>query len=257
VLRENVVFDASATTDEGAACLDACTYAWDFGDGTTATGRVVTRQFQAARTYTVTLTVTDRAGTSTSIIRNIAVGEGAAPVASFTFSPSAPALFESVTFNAQGSRAGVPGRTITAEWNFGDGSTGSGITTSHAYSSLGTYTVTLTVTDNAGVRSITTQTVSVTSGVTAAFTYSPTDPLVGEAVFFDAEPSQGAAGFGGRSPIVLYIWNFGDSTVATETTSRIVSHTYTAPREYIVTLTVEDAAGRRATTTQGVSVAVP
>jgi PKD repeat protein len=257
VLRENVVFDASATTDENAVCLDACTYTWDFGDGTTATGRIATRQFQIAQTYTVKLSVTDPAGTTASIIRNIPVGEGTAPVASFTFSPSAPALFEQVAFNAQGSRAGVAGRTITAEWNFGDGSTGSGITTTHAYSSLGTYTVTLTVTDNAGVRSTTTQTVTITSGVTAAFTYSPTDPLVGEAVFFDAEPSQGAAGFGGRSPIVLYIWNFGDSTTTTETTNRIVQHTYTAPREYIVTLTVEDAAGRRATTTQTVSVDIP
>jgi PKD repeat protein len=254
VLRENVIFDASATMDEGVACHDACTYNWDFGDGTTATGRIVTRQFQVAQTYTLRLSVTDPAGTTAQSIRNISIGEGAAPIASFTFSPSAPALFEQVTFNAEGSRAGVPGRTISSQWDFGDGSTGSGTTTTHTYSSLGTFTVTLTVVDNAGVRSTSSQTVTVGSGVVAAFTVSPADPHLGESVFFDAEPSRGAAGFGGRSPIVLYIWNFGDSTTATETTSRIVQHTYTAAREYVVTLTVEDAAGRRATTTQNVTV---
>lgn len=39
--NQAVRFDASATTDEGAVCLDACTYRWDFGNGSTGAGRVV------------------------------------------------------------------------------------------------------------------------------------------------------------------------------------------------------------------------
>jgi PKD repeat protein len=254
VLLENVMFDASATTDENAACLDICTYTWDFGGEGTATGRIVIRQFQTIRTYPVTLTVIDAAGSIAQRVQNVSVGAGTAPTASFTISPSSPALFESVMFNAEASRVGVPGRTFTSQWNFGDGATGTGTTTSHAYSALGTYVVTLTLTDNAGVQSTTTQTVTIGSGVTAAFTYSPTDPSVGEAVFFDAEASQGASGFGGRSPIVEYIWSFGDSTGPTTTTERIVQHSYGAAREYVVSLTVVDAAGRRATTRQTISI---
>jgi PKD repeat protein len=255
VLLENVVFDASATTDENAPCLEpVCTYTWDFGSDGTATGRIVTRQFETAGTYTVKLAVRDAAGTSAERIQNLAVGLGTAPTASFTFSPSAPVLFEPVLFNAEASRAGVPGRTLTSHWNFGDGSTGTGLTTTHQYTSLGTYVVTLTLTDNAGVPTTTTQSVTIGPGITAAFTFSPTDPSVGEPVFFNAEASRGAAGFGGRNEIVRYIWNFGDSTETTTTDQPIVQHSYGQEREYVVVLTVEDAAGRRATTTQSISI---
>jgi chitodextrinase len=37
---------------------------------------------------------------------------------------------------------------VSYDWSFGDGTTGSGVTTSHAFSGFGSYTVTLTVTDN-------------------------------------------------------------------------------------------------------------
>ena len=40
------------------------------------------------------------------------------------------------------------GTIVSYEWNFGDGETGSGITTTHDYAEAGVYTVTLTVTDD-------------------------------------------------------------------------------------------------------------
>ena len=48
-------FDASSTTDEGTVCLDACTYDWDFGDGSTGTGRIANHAFALSGPYTVTL----------------------------------------------------------------------------------------------------------------------------------------------------------------------------------------------------------
>ena len=59
-----VVVDASATTDEGEACLDRCSYEWSFGGlGAGATsGMVVSRTGVAAGSFAVTLTVTDNAG---------------------------------------------------------------------------------------------------------------------------------------------------------------------------------------------------
>jgi len=69
----------------------------------------------------------------------------APPVASFTSACSGLAC----SFNGSGSSD--PGGTITNyAWNFGDGTTGSGATGSHTYTAAGTYTVTLTVTDNGG-----------------------------------------------------------------------------------------------------------
>jgi len=69
------------------------------------------------------------------------------PVASFTYSPSAPKVGTTVTFNASASYD-PDGSIISYEWNFGDGATDSGEIVTHTYTDPGTYTVTLTVTDN-------------------------------------------------------------------------------------------------------------
>lgn len=258
-LLDGVVLDASATTDEGVLCNDNCTYAWDLGGEATMTGRVINYRFRAVRTYAVKLTVTDSTGTSANLTQNVVVGQGNAPTATFSFAPTSPGQFETVNFTAEASRVGVTGRTIASySWNFGDGATASGVTTSHAYNVLGAYTVTLTVTDSAGIQGTSSQLVTVVAGVTADFTYSPRTPKTGCEVFFDPEASRGSTGFGGRNPIVDYIWNFGDATTTSTQGYRIVSHTYTAPtgNTFRVVLTVVDSAGRRATTNQDVAVAV-
>ena len=83
VAPDTIVFDASATTDEGKACLDVCSYKWNFGGlgaGETE-GRVVTRSAVAAGTYAVTLTVADNAGTVSSTTRAVTVAAPAPPPA--------------------------------------------------------------------------------------------------------------------------------------------------------------------------------
>ena len=57
---------------------------------------------------------------------------------------------EVVTFDGSGS-TDSDGTIVSYAWDFGDTHTGSGVTTSHAYSAIGIYTVTLTVTDNDGL----------------------------------------------------------------------------------------------------------
>jgi len=262
VLRETVVFDATASTDEGARCLDACTYSWNFGGEATGSGRVTSYEFQAARVYGVTLTVTDAAGSIGTVTQNVTVTRGTLPTAAFRVSPATPGQFETVHFNASESVAAA-GRTIAGyQWSFGDGSTATGVTASHAFQSIGsgddarsqTYTVTLTVTDSAGLQGSTSHDVEVVSGVRAAFTYS--DPPGSLTVFFNAEESRGSNnGFGGRNSITKYIWHFGDSTDLEEKTSAITSHPFSDAGTYTVTLTVEDSAGRRETTNQEITVA--
>ncbi len=73
-------------------------------------------------------------------------GTNQPPVASFTATTSGL----TASFNASGS-SDSDGSIASYAWNFGDGATGSGVTQSHTYAAMGTYNVTLTVTDNGGL----------------------------------------------------------------------------------------------------------
>ncbi|OFW00794.1 MAG: hypothetical protein A3I61_00340 [Acidobacteria bacterium RIFCSPLOWO2_02_FULL_68_18] len=268
-LKETVTFDASDTLDEYTdqtpftetdddpkfRCHDACTYAWDFGGEATGTGRIVTYQFQTVRTYTVTLRVTDSAASVGSKTKNVTVAAGTVPTASISFSPSSPAIYETVNFTGEASTAGQAGRTIVNhQWQFGDGTSGTGLRVTKTYSRTGTYTVVLTVTDSAGLQGTKTQDVTVVAGVTADFTISPTGAAINQTIVLNAESSQGSNGFGGRNPISKYIWNFGNSTSTTEESDPITSTSYSVAGTYTIVLTVEDSAGRRATKSRTVTV---
>jgi PKD repeat protein len=213
----------------------------------------------------VKLTVTDAAGSSASLTQNVTVTAGDSPAAVIVTSPSSPGQFEKVSFD--GSRSTVAtGRTITKyEWHFNDPNSNSdnpdtvtGAFTTHKFNVIGTYAVTLTVTDSAGLTNTATANVTVVNGVTASFTISPTQGARGITFVFDTEGSQGSdCGFGCRNQIVKYIWNFGDSTDLIEVTTRTTSHTYATSLPagtYTVNLTVVDSVGRRATTTRTVIV---
>ena len=123
---ENVLFEA---TDTSGQVVD---YAWDFGDGTTGTGRTVTHAYSSASTYTVTLRVTDTYDRSTSAVQSVTVGAGDTPTADFTFSPTSPRIGDTVFFNASASTAPAGRSIVSYDWSFGDGHTDSGVTVSHS-----------------------------------------------------------------------------------------------------------------------------
>jgi PKD repeat protein len=157
--HQRVLFDASTSQAPGNNPI--VSYSWNFGDGGSATGRTATHEFFTPGTYVVSLTVTDGFGRSATTSQVIAVGAGVNPTASFVFSPTDPLPGTTVFFNASASRA-APGRTIVSySWDFGDGTSGTGVQTSRRYTVLGSYTVTLVVTDDAGRTSSASQTVPV------------------------------------------------------------------------------------------------
>jgi subtilisin family serine protease len=91
--------------------------------------------------------------------------ENKPPVANFTYK----ATDLSVSFDGSGSSD--DGTISSYVWNFGDGTTGSGVTASHTYAG-GTYTVTLTVTDDIGATGTTSQIVTVSTSSEESITLS-------------------------------------------------------------------------------------
>ncbi len=87
------------------------------------------------------------------------------PVASFSATPETGPAPLTVSFNASAS-SDPDGSIASYAWQFGDGGTGSGQTISHIYNSPGTYTATLTVTDNQGLTGTTSRTITVTAAST-------------------------------------------------------------------------------------------
>jgi len=164
-----IALSAAGSSDPDGSIVS---YGWDFGDGTTGSGATASKSYAAAGTYTITLTVTDNGGLAASTTHTVTiVAANQPPVANFSATPASTTVGVPITFSGTGSTD--PGGSIVGyAWDFGDGTTGSGVTTSKSYAAAGSYTVTLTVTDNGGLTGSTTGTVVIApagSGVTTVW----------------------------------------------------------------------------------------
>ena len=237
---ETVSFDASTSSDPDGIIVS---YDWFFGDEATGTGETTTHSYSEIGDYTVTLTVEDNDGATDSTSKTVTVvspSVNQSPTADFTFSPTSPWIEETVTFDA--SKSSDPdGEIVSYEWKFGkyEGG-GTGMNVDYVYLLFGLYEVTLTVTDDGGLSDNVTKEVkvigSVYEGPVAKFTYSPSSPSVGENVTFDPSASEISypSGWWGEN----IRWDFGDNTTCSTLDTVEVTHSYSSPGEYEVTLTV-------------------
>jgi PKD repeat protein len=145
---DQVAFDGSGSSDDIGVVL----YSWDFGDGATATGMLVTHSFDEAGAYTVTLEVYDATGNTAMDSIQISVSEeepaDATPPTAVAGSDQAGIVGETKLFDGSGSTDDMG--IVSYLWNFGDGTSAEGAIVEHVYDVAGEYTVTLTVTDGAG-----------------------------------------------------------------------------------------------------------
>ncbi|MCL5023928.1 MAG: choice-of-anchor D domain-containing protein [Nitrospirae bacterium] len=173
------------------------------------------------------------------------------PSAQFTVSADSGTSYK---INFDGSYSICPDTPCAYSWDLGDGSTGTGVTTSHIYSDGATRTVILTVADVFGLSGNVMMLVTPTpvnlpptasnaglsiSNYTVSFTDTSSDA-----------PGNNPAGFLGGAVSV----NWNDGAISTGDVGAIFSHTYANASTYTIVHTVTNAAGLTGSETQKVTV---
>lgn len=164
------------------------------------------------------------------------------PVADFSFQPATGSAPLTVNFDAGASTD--PDGTIAAyDWIFGDGQTASGRTVVHTFQTPGTFTNSLTVTDNLGATNTKVKNLEVINKAPVpAFTMSSPSLIVTVKIDFDAGSSYDPDG-----TIAHYDWIFGDGWSAQ---GQRFSRVFTRPGTYVLKLTVTDNFGKKASLTK-------
>ena len=174
-----------------------------------------------------------------------------APIAAFTISAQTGQAPLTINFSAVLS-SDEDGVIVEYDWDFGDGTSGSGETVSHTFGEAGTFTVVLRVTDDRGDSATNNKTIYVSpaeaDGPTASFTASPTSGTSPITVWVDASSSSYDDGV-----VSQYRWDWGDGATGF---GRNASHSYftASTQTYTITLTVTGTDGKTGTATRTVTV---
>jgi PKD repeat protein len=231
-------------------------YSWDFGDGSTGSGRSLTHVYsQGSFSMKVFLTVTDSASphASQTLLHYLIVHSPPATLAASFTSTSQTGQSSTVVvgqwmrFDATASGGTSP---YGYSWNFGDGVTSTGLEVFHTYTSPGTFTVALTISDSGSPQQTATAQKVITVAnpppvLTASFGYSPSPPQTGQAITF-------AGTIGGGTPPYSSYWTFGDGSPAV--TGSSATHTFPASGSYLVTFYASDSGSQTASSQQTVTV---
>jgi len=242
-----VNFSVDASSSDPAA--GTLSYTFDYGDGTGSgrqAGSTSSHDYTRAGSYEAKVIVTDERGNSATrsvtvkTTTTVVVGPG--PVTArlaVRFKDGNTQVPSTVTLDGSGSTS-YDGAIY--RFSFGDGSTdqvGTSRSATHAYTTAGSYTVTLTVTDKDDASNTSTATGSVTTTAlqqtVAQLTINPSRVRVGDTVSFDASASIARTG----QRITGYRFDFGDGTVI-EGSSATVEHVYQSVGSFQPSVTVTD-----------------
>jgi PKD repeat protein len=214
-------------------------YHWDFGDSTGAevtsvsTVSPITHTYLNPGKYTVSLAVYDVGFPITrwyeSERTDYITVTHIPPVANFTYGPHHGNAPLGVNFFSTST-----GVDFSLTWDFGDNTTGEGLSPTHTYPTKGNYTVILTATNDGG-----------STTKTAFVSVTPPPPVANfEAVSATTGAKPFAVQFNDTSVydgnIITWSWKFGDGATSTEQNPL---HVYTASGNYDVYLMVDTLSG--------------
>ena len=201
---------------------------WDFGDGSGDIGETVTHTFDTPGTYTVTLTASNEAG-STTASTEVSVLLGVDPPEAVI--GTIPAVIVDGQFVRLRSESLNDPTRLT--WDLGDGTTAAGDAVRHRWTEPGTYRVRLDVSNSAGSDSafVDVRVDRRVSPPVSQFTQDATEVLVGQNVSFTSLSL--------NEPNAL-VWSFDDGTTAR---GRTASKSWSEPGQYRVRLQAINDAG--------------
>jgi PKD repeat protein len=233
-VNQEIVFDASSTTDDTPENLN---YFWDFADGTTGEGKLITKKFAKGGMYNVNLTVNDNADTAcskVSVNKPLSVNTPPIARAGGDIRMCVPLNKDYEVVFDGGKSIDADGDTLSYSWDFGDGESETGKKVTHVYKTGGSYIAKLTVDDRRGsVCSTGEETISVVLNkqpVAVAGADQSTCPV--QEVIFDGTGSSDA-----DKDTLTYNWDFGDGATAE---GAQVRHNFEKPGKYRVLLSVDD-----------------
>lgn len=215
------------------------TFLWDFGDGGQSTMQSPSHTYENSGNYTVWLTVGTSGGTNNTVKDDFiqVAQEFELPVANFTTDYIYIGRFWADAYLIDTST----GNPTSWNWSFGDGDYSEYRNPWHEWEGVGSYNVTLTVSNPAGSDTITKEAFIVipTPAPRADFNGYPRYGSFPLMVEFE-DYSQGSLDW--DTPPATYEWDFGDGS-PNSTERGTVYHNYMTAGTYTVTLTVTDIGG--------------
>ncbi|MDX2245624.1 MAG: PKD domain-containing protein [Bacteroidia bacterium] len=221
-----VNFTATASSD-----TTITNWIWDFGDGAGANVQNPFHTYSTPGIYNVSLIITDAFGCSDTVIQPQHVTVETPPVASFSVSDSFFCAPQTVTI--LGSSTPGSGPIASYFYTFGNGATSNNANSTQLYSTPGSYTLSLVVSDINGCADTATKTIIANPGITADFGASSTTGCASTAITFLDQST-------GTNPPVIWQWDFGDGTNGF---TPFPTHVYGNTGVYNVSLYVEDQNG--------------
>ena len=244
----SVSLDASNSSDPDG---NIASFSWNLGDGNSASGSSVQHTYATAGTYDIQLTVTDNDGATNSVTQSVTVEAGnALPVGDFFYGHNNQALPMVMQFKAI-NVSDADGQVVNFDWNFGDGNTASGEEAVNLYFSPGTFTVTLTLTDDQGGQTVISKEIIASDNQLpiANFDFNPPGSKAPATISFDGSSSSDPDGHN----IIDYTWKVSDGR---EFKGQNVDIDFTDAGEYEVELTVLDELHGFSSTTKTVIITV-
>lgn len=237
IIQGDAPLEVQFTGDQSTDDVGVVSYLWTFEPRETSSEANPTYIFTTEGTYQVTLLVTDVDGLEDTTTLDIIVANTSnAPIAIATSDVTDGDAPLEVQFT--GDQSTDDEEISSYSWVFGDGGTSNEANPVYTFMTAGTYTTTLTVTDNDGLSG----TSSIEITVNSVELENPTSIALvnvsnGEAplvVSFTGDQSSGV------NEIVSYAWDFGDGEISTEVNPTYI---YNIPGTYSATLVVTDSEG--------------